>query len=93
MVHLRADKPQAAGKKVSRDELPTEPLIAMRSGHAMHRSAHRLPEGRSPAFAHSTDGAETGKPMATEGLGTTALPEFGAAGDPLERPPRSDLYT
>lgn len=62
-----------------------EPLIAMRSGCVMHRCAHRLPEGRSPAFAYSTDGAETGEPMVAEGLGVTVLPEFSVVGDPLER--------
>lgn len=46
---------------------------------------HRLLEGRSPAFAYSTDGAEMGKPMVAEGLGVTVLPEFSVVGDPLER--------
>ncbi|WP_176954907.1 LysR family transcriptional regulator [Streptomyces prasinopilosus] len=85
VVCLRADSPLAARTEVSADELLTEPLIAMRSGYVMHRYVHRLLEGRSPAFAYSTDGAEMGKLMVAEGLGLTVLPEFSVVGDPLER--------
>lgn len=85
VVCLRADSPLAARAEVSTDELLTEPLIAMRSGYVMHRYVHRLLEGRSPAFAYSTDGAEMGKLMVAEGLGVTVLPEFSVVGDPLER--------
>lgn len=38
-----------------------EALIAMRSGYVMHRCLHRFLEGRGPALAYTTDGAETGE--------------------------------
>ncbi|MGW6080623.1 LysR family transcriptional regulator, partial [Streptomyces sp. NPDC055186] len=85
VVCLRADSPLAARAEISREELLAEPLIAMRSGYVMHRCVHRLLEGRSPAFAYSTDGAEMGRLMVAEGLGVTVLPEFSVVGDPLER--------
>ena len=57
----------------------------MRAGYVMHRYIHRLLRGRTPAFSYSTDGAEMGKLMVAEGLGTTVLPDFSVIGDPLER--------
>ncbi|PWJ08386.1 LysR family transcriptional regulator [Streptomyces sp. NWU49] len=85
VVCLHPDSPLVGRAEVSADDLLTEPLIAMRSGYVMHRYVHRLLDGRSPAFAYSTDGAEMGKLMVAEGLGVTVLPEFSVVGDPLER--------
>jgi DNA-binding transcriptional LysR family regulator len=82
---VRSDSPLAAKQTVSVTDLLTEPLIVMRSGYVMHRYVHRLLEGRSPSFSYSTDGAEMGKLMVAEGLGTTVLPDFSVRGDPLER--------
>ncbi|MFI6206378.1 LysR family transcriptional regulator [Streptomyces sp. NPDC051041] len=85
VVCVRPDSPLAARAAVSVDELPAEPLVAMRSGYVMHRCVHRLLDGRLPSFACSTDGAEMGKLMVAEGLGAAVLPDFSVAGDPLER--------
>ncbi|WP_208298639.1 LysR family transcriptional regulator [Streptomyces liangshanensis] len=82
---VRADSPLAARRTVSVADLLAQPLIVMRSGYVMHRYVHRLLEGRSPTFSYSTDGAEMGKLMVAEGLGTTILPDFSVTGDPLER--------
>jgi DNA-binding transcriptional LysR family regulator len=53
----------------------------------MHRFIHRLllPLARTPAISYSADGAEMGKLMAAEGLGTCVLPSFSVVGDPLVR--------
>ncbi|CAL9328321.1 hypothetical protein SUDANB6_00020 [Streptomyces sp. enrichment culture] len=85
VVCMRPDSPLAARAAVSVDELPAEPLVAMRSGCVMHRYVHRLLDERLPSFACSTDGAEMGKLMVAEGLGATVLPDFSVAGDSLER--------
>ncbi|MYT03725.1 LysR family transcriptional regulator [Streptomyces sp. SID5470] len=85
VVCLRPDSPLAARTCVPVDDLLAQPLIAMRTGYVMHRFVHRLLEGRGPAFAYSTDGAEMGKLMVAEGLGVTVLPDFSVVGDPLER--------
>ncbi|QYX82390.1 LysR family transcriptional regulator [Streptomyces akebiae] len=85
VVVVRPDSPLAARAAVSVDDLLAVPLIGMRSGYVMHRYVHRLLDGRDPAFAYSTDGAEMGKLMVAEGLGATVLPDFSVIGDPLER--------
>ncbi|MFD4872258.1 LysR family transcriptional regulator [Streptomyces sp. NPDC058420] len=85
VVCVRPDSPLASRPTVSVEDLLTEPLIGMRSGYVMHRYVHRLLDGRGPAFAYSTDGAEMGKLMVAEGLGVTVLPDFSVVGDPLER--------
>ncbi|MGC0335729.1 LysR family transcriptional regulator [Streptomyces sp. SLBN-8D4] len=85
VVCLRPDSPLAARARVPVDDLLAQPLIAMRTGYVMHRFVHRLLDGREPAFAYSTDGAEMGKLMVAEGLGVTVLPDFSVVGDPLER--------
>ncbi|MEW1721551.1 LysR family transcriptional regulator [Streptomyces sp. NPDC093109] len=85
VVCVRSDSRLAALRTVSVADLLSEPLIVMRSGYVMHRYVHRLLEGRSPTFSYSTDGAEMGKLMVAEGLGTTVLPDFSVIGDPLER--------
>ncbi len=85
VVCLRPDSPLAALRSIGVDDLLTEPLIVMRSGYVMHRYVHRLLKGRPPSFSYSTDGAEMGKLMVAEGLGTTVLPDFSVVGDPLER--------
>ncbi|MEI5525422.1 LysR family transcriptional regulator [Streptomyces brasiliscabiei] len=85
VVVLRPDSPLASRAAVSVDDLREVPLIGMRSGYAMHRYVHRLHDGRDPAFAYSTDGAEMGKLLVSEGLGATVLPDFSVIGDPLER--------
>ncbi|MEV7069800.1 LysR family transcriptional regulator [Streptomyces sp. NPDC093990] len=85
VVCLRPDSPLAARAHVPVDDLLAQPLIAMRTGYVMHRFVHRLLDGRGPAFAYSTDGAEMGKLMVAEGLGVTVLPDFSVVGDPLER--------
>ncbi|GHH72509.1 hypothetical protein GCM10018793_09660 [Streptomyces sulfonofaciens] len=82
---IRSDSPLAARSRISVGDLLGEPLIVMRSGYVMHRYVHRLLEGRGPRFSYSTDGAEMGKLMVAEGLGTTVLPDFSVRGDPLER--------
>ncbi|MFJ9212950.1 LysR family transcriptional regulator [Streptomyces sp. NPDC102264] len=82
---VRSDSPLAAKERVSVDDLLSQPLVVMRSGYLMHRYVHRLLHGRSPSFSYSTDGAEMGKLMVAEGLGTTVLPDFSVRGDPLER--------
>ncbi|MFI6085162.1 LysR family transcriptional regulator [Streptomyces sp. NPDC051217] len=85
VVCLHPDSPLAAMRTVRVADLLTEPLIVMRSGYVMHRYVHRLLRGRPPSFSYSTDGAEMGKLMVAEGLGSTVLPAFSVLGDPLER--------
>lgn len=85
VVVVRADSPPASAAAVSVDDLVGVPLIGMRSGYVMHRYVHRLLDGRDPAFAYSTDGAEMGKLLVAEGLGATVLPDFSVIDDPLER--------
>ena len=85
VVVVRPDSPLASRAAVSVDDLLAVPLIGMRSGYVMHRFVHRLLDGRDPAFAYSTDGAEMGKLLVAEGLGATVLPDFSVIGDPLER--------
>ncbi|MFF0542363.1 LysR family transcriptional regulator [Nocardia thailandica] len=83
IVCLRPDSPLARRAVVTVDDLLTEPLIVMRSGYVMHRYVHRLLNGRSPVFSYSTDGAEMGKVMVANGLGSTVLPDYSVLGDPL----------
>jgi len=85
VVCLRPDSPLVSRTTVSVSDLLSEPLIAMRSGYVMHRYIHRLMEGHTPSFSYSTDGAEMGKLMVAEGLGSTVLPDFSVIDDPLER--------
>ncbi|MFF1450403.1 LysR family transcriptional regulator [Streptomyces sp. NPDC058274] len=82
---VHPDSPLAAKAVVPVSDLLDEPLIAMRSGYVMHRYVRRLLDGDTPAFSYSTDGAEMGKLMVAEGLGSTVLPDFSVIGDPLER--------
>jgi DNA-binding transcriptional LysR family regulator len=51
----------------------------------MHRLLYRVLEGRAPNLAYSTEGAEMGKLLVAEGLGSTLLPNYSVANDPLER--------
>jgi DNA-binding transcriptional LysR family regulator len=86
VVCLHPDSPLAElPGKVTPEELTGEPLIAMRSGYAMNRYAHRLFDGLPARFTYAADGAEIGKLMVAEGLGATILPDFSVLGDPLER--------
>jgi DNA-binding transcriptional LysR family regulator len=86
VVCLHPDSPLAdLPGKVAPEELIGEPLIAMRSGYAMNRYAHRLFDGLPARFTYAADGAEIGKLMVAEGLGATILPSFSVLGDPLER--------
>lgn len=87
VVCVRPDSPPAAWSAVSPADLleGREPPIAMRSGYAMHRCLHRFLEGRDPSPSYSTIGAEMGKPMVTEGLGATVLPDFRVIGHPPAR--------
>ncbi|WP_055564326.1 LysR family transcriptional regulator [Streptomyces atriruber] len=85
VVCMRQDSPLAALSTVTVADLLAQPLIAMRAGYVMHRYVHRLLSGRAPAFSYSADGAEMGKLMVAEGLGTTVLPDYSVHGDPLER--------
>jgi DNA-binding transcriptional LysR family regulator len=78
------DSPLAALDEVTPADLLTEPLIAMRQGYVMYRYLERLFGGRAPALSFSADGAELGKLMVAEGLGTALLPDYSVAGDPLE---------
>lgn len=83
---LHPDSPLAdLPGKATAEELIAEPLIAMRSGYAMNRYAHRLFDGLPAHFTYAADGAEIGKLMVAEGLGATILPDFSVVGDPLER--------
>jgi len=82
---IRTDSPLAAKSYVLPGDLLDEPLIAMRSGYVMHRYLDRLLGDRNPAASYSTNGAEMGKLMVAEGLGSTVLPDYSVAGDPLER--------
>src|SRR3954452_20815698 len=80
---LRSGHRLAALDQVSVDDLRAEPFITMRAGYLMHRFTHRLFAGRPPATSYSTDGAEMGKLMVAQGLGSTVLPDFSLVGDPL----------
>jgi DNA-binding transcriptional LysR family regulator len=82
---LRPDSPLAAQDSVTKEDLLTEPLIAMRAGYLMHRVVQRLFGDPLPPIAFSTDGAEMGKLMVAQGLGVTVLPDYSVTGDPLER--------
>ncbi|MFE3035010.1 LysR family transcriptional regulator [Streptomyces canus] len=93
VVCLRPDSPLAARERVTVDDLLAQPLIAMRTGYVMHRFVHRLLDGRGPAFAYSTDGAEMGKLMVAEGLGVTVLPDFSVVGDPPPASGRGDPHS
>ena len=83
---LHPDSPLAdLPGRIAPEELIAEPLIAMRSGYAMNRYAHRLLDGLPARFSYAADGAEIGKLMVADGLGATILPDFSVRGDPLER--------
>ncbi len=85
VVCMRPDSALAAGQAVSVDDLRAASLIVMRSGYLMHRYLHRLLRSDVPGLSYSTDGAEMGKLMVSEGLGVTVLPDFSVIGDPLEK--------
>jgi DNA-binding transcriptional LysR family regulator len=85
VVCIHSDSPLADCISVSTVELMAQPLIAMRSGYAMHRYLNRLLGGEKPAFSYSADGAEMGKLMVAAGLGVTVLPSYSVFGDPLEQ--------
>lgn len=82
---LPAGHPLADQDEVTVDELRGESFVAMSSGYLMHRFAHRLFGSRMPRNTHTTDGAEMGKLMVSEGLGVTVLPDYSVVGDPLAR--------
>jgi DNA-binding transcriptional LysR family regulator len=84
-VCMRPDSALAAGQAVGVDDLRAASLIVMRSGYLMHRYLHRLLRSDVPGLSYSTDGAEMGKLMVSEGLGVTVLPDFSVIGDPLEK--------
>jgi DNA-binding transcriptional LysR family regulator len=85
VVCMRPDSALAAGQAVGVDDLRAASLIVMRSGYLMHRYLHRLLRSDVPGLSYSTDGAEMGKLMVSEGLGVTVLPDFSVIGDPLEK--------
>jgi DNA-binding transcriptional LysR family regulator len=85
VVCIHSDSPLADRTSVSTAELIAQPLIAMRSGYAMHRYLNRLLGGEKPSFSYSADGAEMGKLMVAAGLGVTVLPSYSVYGDPLEQ--------
>src|SRR5580698_649124 len=85
VVCMRPDSARAAGQAVGVDDLRAASLIVMRSGYLMHRYLHRLLRSDVPGLSYSTDGAEMGKLMVSEGLGVTVLPDFSVIGDPLEK--------
>ncbi len=78
------DSPLAELEAVPVAELLAEPLIAMRPGYVMYRYLERLCGGRVPSFSFSADGAELGKHLVAQGLGTAVLPDYSVVGDPLE---------
>lgn len=84
VVVMPADHPLAAEDEVSVDQLREERFVAMRAGYVMHRFAHRIFGSRMPRVCHTTDGAEMGKFMVSQGLGVTVLPDYSVLGDPLE---------
>jgi DNA-binding transcriptional LysR family regulator len=84
VVCVAPESPLAALPAISPAELLTEPLIAMRQGYVMYRYLERLFGGRAPSFSFSADGAELGKLMVAEGLGSAILPDYSVTGDPLE---------
>jgi DNA-binding transcriptional LysR family regulator len=85
VVCMRSDHPLANYDRITVDQLSSEPLIGMRSGYLMHRFMQRLFLGTVPTFSYSTDGAEMGKLLVSQGLGLTVLPEYSVSDDPLER--------
>lgn len=85
VVVLPSDHAYAAGRDVTVEQLRAERFVLMRSGFAMNRFAQRLFGDQPPPSCRSTDGAEMGKIMVSEGLGLTLLPDFSVAGDPLMR--------
>jgi DNA-binding transcriptional LysR family regulator len=85
VVCIHSDSPLTALETVSTADLIAQPLIAMRSGYAMHRYLNRLLGGEKPSFSFSADGAEMGKLMVAAGLGVTVLPSYSVFGDPLEQ--------
>jgi len=72
-------------EEVTVDQLREERFVAMRAGYLMHRFVHRLFGTAVPRITHTTDGADMGKLMVSEGLGVTVLPDYSVIGDPLER--------
>jgi DNA-binding transcriptional LysR family regulator len=85
VVCIHSDSPLTELRSVSTADLIAQPLIAMRSGYAMHRYINRLLGGEKPSFSYSADGAEMGKLMVAAGLGVTVLPSYSVFGDPLEQ--------
>ncbi|HEY4811271.1 MAG TPA: LysR family transcriptional regulator [Solirubrobacteraceae bacterium] len=85
VVCIHSDSPLTDLETVSTADLIAQPLIAMRSGYAMHRYLNRLLGGEKPSFSFSADGAEMGKLMVAAGLGVTVLPSYSVFGDPLEQ--------
>jgi DNA-binding transcriptional LysR family regulator len=85
VVCIHSDSPLIELVSVSTADLIAQPLIAMRSGYAMHRYINRLLGGEKPSFSYSADGAEMGKLMVAAGLGVTVLPSYSVFGDPLEQ--------
>lgn len=85
VVVLPVGHPLAAQDQVTIEQLRAERFVAMRAGYLMHRFAHRLFGSEMPRTTHTTDGAEMGKFMVSEGLGVTVLPDYSVLGDPLER--------
>jgi DNA-binding transcriptional LysR family regulator len=85
VVCIPSDNPLTELESVSTADLIAQPLIAMRSGYAMHRYINRLLGGEKPSVSFSADGAEMGKLMVAAGLGVTVLPSYSVFGDPLEQ--------
>jgi DNA-binding transcriptional LysR family regulator len=85
VVVLPAGHPLSELEEVGIEALREEQFVAMRAGYLMHRFAHRLFGTEMPLTTHTTDGAEMGKLMVSEGLGVTVLPDYSVVGDPLER--------
>lgn len=82
---LPTGHPLAEQDEVSVEQLRGESFVAMNPGYLMHRFAHRLFGSQMPRNTHTTDGAEMGKLMVSEGLGVTVLPDYSVHGDPLAR--------
>lgn len=84
VVVLPHGHPLTSEPMITATQLREARLVAMSSGHPMHRLSQRLLGPDLPPVAASADGADLAKAMVAEGLGVTLLPDYTVVGDPLE---------